>query len=323
MTSMWLRNNHHLKKRLISFCIVVSICLRVSAQADSLALANAKWEIQQLTEGVYWKKIHFKNNNLFNSNQYINIIEISAEAKSTKLSVAYSDSLELTSQIATSKKAIAAINGSFFKMRGADPDYRADLKSVPKKEPAKLERNRSIVYLRANDSLIAKNEPAKDGKRKRHQQGVIALGENTLNLLLGDSLDLSWENKIIARDVLSTGPLMLLAGINQPIPNDAFCNDRHPRTAVGKKADGTILLFVVDGRTTQSSGMSIPELQATLRWLQCTDAINLDGGGSTAMFIRGQPYRGIVNHPSDNKKFDHEGEREVANAILLIPKQKR
>lgn len=313
--------NYTITKRVRLLFCTVCICLQLAAQTDSAALINSNWKIQKLAEGVYWKAIQFKNSELFNTNQYLNIIEIGPEAKTVKLSIAYSDSLELTSQIATSNNAIAAINGSFFKMRGADPDYRSDLKSVPKKEPAKLARNRSIVYLRANDSLIAENEPVKDGKRKRHQQGVIALGEDGLKILLGDSLNLLWEHQIIAHDVLSTGPVMLLGGITQPIPNDAFCNDRHPRTAVGKKADGTILLFVVDGRTTQSSGMSIPELQATLRWLQCTDAINLDGGGSTAMFISGQPYRGVVNHPSDNKKFDHEGEREVANALLLIPKK--
>lgn len=298
------------------------LCLQVSAQTDSLALIRGKWKVQKITKGVYWKSVHFNSNELFGANQYINVIEINTKARKVELSVAYSDSLELTSQIAMSNNALAAINGSFFKMRGADPDYRSDLKSVPKKEPAKLDKNRSIVYLRANDSLIAGNAPAKDTKRKRHQQGAVAIGDGTLDILIGDSVNLSWENTIVAHDVLSTGPVMLLAGIYQPIPNDAFCNERHPRTAIGKKADGTVLLFVVDGRAAESAGMSIPELQKIMHWLQCVDAINLDGGGSTAMFIKGQPYNGVVNHPSDNKMFDHEGEREVANAIVLIPKQK-
>ena len=56
-------------------------------------------------------------------------------------------------------------------------------------------------------------------------------------------MDLSWEHGIKARDVMSTGPVMSLSGIDQPIPNDAFCNDRHPRTAVGRKADGAVLLL--------------------------------------------------------------------------------
>lgn len=294
----------------------------ISAQTDSLALVKAEWKNLEIAPGISWKSARFMNNELFGANQYINIIEISPAASTMKLAVAYSDSLELTSGIAISKSAIAAINGSFFKMRGADPDYRADLDAVPKREPARLDHNRSIVYLRARDSLISPNAPAKDGIRKRHQQGAIAITDGSLDILLGDPVNLSWENTIVASDILSTGPVMLLAGINQPIPNDAFCNDRHPRTAVAKKQNGTILLFVVDGRAAESAGMSIPELQNTLRWLNCRDAINLDGGGSTTMFIKGQPDKGVVNHPSDNKKFDHAGEREVANAILLVPKQK-
>jgi exopolysaccharide biosynthesis protein len=57
-----------------------------------------------------------------------------------------------------------------------------------------------------------------------------------------------------------------------------------------------------------------------MKWLSCVDALNLDGGGSSTMVIRGQPNNGVVNYPSDNKKFDHEGEREVANALVVLEK---
>jgi exopolysaccharide biosynthesis protein len=50
-----------------------------------------------------------------------------------------------------------------------------------------------------------------------------------------------------------------------------------------------------------------------MSWLGCRDALNLDGGGSSTMVFDGN----IVNHPSDNKKFDHQGERVVANAIVV------
>jgi exopolysaccharide biosynthesis protein len=45
--------------------------------------------------------------------------------------------------------------------------------------------------------------------------------------------------------------------------------------------------------------------------------MNLDGGGSAAMWIKGKPHKGIVSHPSDNKAFDHLGERAIANAIVI------
>jgi exopolysaccharide biosynthesis protein len=45
--------------------------------------------------------------------------------------------------------------------------------------------------------------------------------------------------------------------------------------------------------------------------------MNLDGGGSATMWIKGKPDKGVVSHPSDNKLFDHKGERAVANAIVV------
>lgn len=308
-----------MKKLPLLLCLL-TLCTQLFGQNDSSAFVNAEWESKKITPGVFWRSYHFANNSLFNSNQNINIIQISTCQKKIRLSIVHSDSLEKTSQIAKRKRAIAAINGSFFKMRGADPDYHDSLKGVPKLEPSKLDKNRSVVYFREYNSVISENAPDKSSQRKRHQQGSIAINNGYFTIYNDDSLDLNWEHGIEAQDVISAGPVMILDGMYQKIPNDDFCNDRHPRTAVGKKSDGTILLFVVDGRAKESSGMSIPELQSVMKWLGCIDAINLDGGGSSTMFIKGQPFGGIVNFPTDNKKYDHFGEREVANALLLIKK---
>jgi len=289
----------------------------VHAQSDSLRVVKAKWTSKKLAKGVYWKSVHIESNELFSANQNINIIEVLPHNKRVQLHIVHSDSLEKTSQLGQTTHALAAINGSFFKMRGADPDYRPDLKGVPKLEPSKLDHNRSVVYLRENDSLIAPNIPGKEPVRKRNNQGSIAINGSDFFIVAGDSLNLQSENSIKARDVMSTGPLMILNGIELFIPNDKFCTDRHPRTAMGEKADGTIVFLVVDGRAKEAAGMSIPELQHLMKWLGCRDAINLDGGGSTAMYVKGQPYRGVVSYPSDNKKWDHEGEREVANVIVI------
>jgi exopolysaccharide biosynthesis protein len=310
-------------KRLLSILLFFNLySLSLLAQSDSLAVVNATWQQKKLAKGVSWKTVHFQQHEIFNSNQYISIIQISPKAKKVQLHMAYSDSLQRTSDLALRHQAIAGVNGSFFKMRGADPDHNANLKDVPKTQPSKIDRNRSVVYLRVRDSLIAENTFAKDSLRRRHQQGVIAIKNDSLSILSTDAKNLLWERTLQANDIVATGPVMLLNGKDQPIPNDAFCNDRHPRTAIGKKADGTVILFVVDGRMQQSIGMSIPELQKIMRWLGCTEAINLDGGGSTAMYIKGQPDNGVVNHPSDNKVFDHKGEREVANVLLLLPIKK-
>ena len=85
---------------------------------------------------------------------------------------------------------------------------------------------------------------------------------------------------------------------------------RHPRSAVGFTRDSsTVVLVTVDGRSSSSAGMTLEELAALMRELGAHQALNLDGGGSTTMIVRGR----IVNSPSDPA-----GEREVGNALLIV-----
>jgi exopolysaccharide biosynthesis protein len=88
---------------------------------------------------------------------------------------------------------------------------------------------------------------------------------------------------------------------------------RHPRSAVGISRDGrTLWLLTVDGRSTSSVGMTVTELATTLASLGAWDALNFDGGGSTALVIDGR----VVNVPSDPT-----GERAVANALLILDRR--
>ena len=78
-----------------------------------------------------------------------------------------------------------------------------------------------------------------------------------------------------------------------------------------------MVLLTLDGRTDQAKGMTLAELTDLMISLHCKDAVNLDGGGSTTMWISGKPFNGVVNMPCDNKKFDHEGERAVSDIIII------
>ncbi len=89
----------------------------------------------------------------------------------------------------------------------------------------------------------------------------------------------------------------------------SFVETRHPRTAVAKLKDGKFLMITVDGRRPGVSvGMNLYELAEYILSLGATDAMNLDGGGSTTMFLDGK----IINTPSDK-----EGERKVSDAIVV------
>ncbi|NOT47653.1 MAG: phosphodiester glycosidase family protein [Acidobacteria bacterium] len=95
--------------------------------------------------------------------------------------------------------------------------------------------------------------------------------------------------------------------------NKAFAETRHPRTAVAKLNDGKFLMITVDGRSESSGGISLQDLAEYLLSLGAVDAMNLDGGGSTTMFLDGK----VVNTPSDK-----EGERKIGDAILVTLRKK-
>lgn len=88
----------------------------------------------------------------------------------------------------------------------------------------------------------------------------------------------------------------------------------HPRTAVGIKADGTVIFYTLDGRQSgYSMGASLEELAKRLLELGCVDAINFDGGGSTVIgaWLSDRPGFEVLNRPSEGSV------RNVANYIFL------
>jgi len=93
---------------------------------------------------------------------------------------------------------------------------------------------------------------------------------------------------------------------------DSFVQARHPRTLIGRDESGVIWLAAIDGRQPDYSiGMTFDDLQRLGDRLRLTDALNLDGGGSTTMVVRGQ----VVNRPSDPS-----GARPVADALIVTPR---
>lgn len=87
-----------------------------------------------------------------------------------------------------------------------------------------------------------------------------------------------------------------------------FSDKRHPRTAVGRTKDGEVWWVAVDGRQKMSDGATLEELARIMQRLGCVDAINLDGGGSTALNV----LTVTVNRPSEGR------EREVANGVVFL-----
>jgi exopolysaccharide biosynthesis protein len=93
----------------------------------------------------------------------------------------------------------------------------------------------------------------------------------------------------------------------------AWANVRQPRTMAGVDACGRLLLVTVDGRQSAGSeGFTLEEAAAFMRSLGAVQALNLDGGGSSAMAVNGT----LVNRPSDAT-----GERPVGDTVQVLPAQ--
>ncbi len=227
---------------------------------------------------------------LYNSKQSINIIEVDLKHSEVSFDLAHADSTLIpTSVFAQNHQAFAAINGSFFDMRkGGSVVFMQEGGKVKTNEPQKGYVDNAALCIDENGALYIKERPCNGW----------ALMEDVV-------------------DVLASGPYLIENHRIQLFKVDKFNRNRHPRSAIGLTLDQKVLLITVDGRSSQAHGMSIPELAAYLHGLGCYVAINLDGGGSTTLWVKNEFSNGVVNYPSDNRKYDHDGERPVANCILL------
>ncbi len=131
----------------------------------------------------------------------------------------------------------------------------------------------------------------------------------------------SEKNKLFekAEDVVGGVPVLIADGKiaidwEAEKSSKAFAETRHPRTAVALLKNGKFVMVTVDGRQPgYSVGMTLKELADFLVEMGAKDAMNLDGGGSTTMWLGGK----VVNKPSDK-----EGERKVSDALLVFPRSK-
>ena len=133
---------------------------------------------------------------------------------------------------------------------------------------------------------------AAPGRRRRCNRCASARGSSwTRTTRSIDGSEAEWEK---ADAIVGGAGLLLRDGriitdwkVEQLAP--AFAETRHPRTLVGTHPDGSVWLVTVDGRQPKlSAGMSLAELRALAQRLGLRNALNLDGGGSTTMWVAGQ-----------------------------------
>lgn len=157
----------------------------------------------------------------------------------------------------------------------------------------------AAVRIRAGTAVLLALGNARDWARRRTAGDTVSW---SIQVTLGSPVT----------EAVGGFPELLRDGapvLEQQAVAQSFGERRHPRTAIGWTPDRRLLMVVVDGRQPGwSDGMSLAELTWLFQRLGASHALNLDGGGSTAMVVNGR----VVNRPSDR-----EGERPVGNALAL------
>ncbi len=234
--------------------------------------------------------IHLKSDTLFNSKQEIHLLMVPKDKyKRFPVAIGYStNGLLSTSAMSENYHAEAAVNGGFF-----DRDNGG-----------------SVCYFETGNRTISRSRPdnQKWAKPRSVANGALVLyGTDSLVIEPARS-DEYYEDSPSESAVMVAGPLLIYRSELQPLPNVSLSNDRNPRTCIGVNND-FIILATIDGRSATAAGMTLAETQQFFGRLKCTSALNLDGGGSSALWIKEQ---GIVNHPSDR-----EGERPVSDIVFI------
>ena len=283
-----------MRRNLVGIIVLILLSVRVvNAQtvADSIAIVTAPWEVVNVENGIVHKRASIPF--LYQGTQSINILEINPKT-GKKIGIAFTGQLEKISRIARKHQAIGAINGSYFDMT----------------------KGNSVCFLKVGSQVV---DTTSLDELKLRVTGAVYEKKGKVKLIPWDR-QIEKNYKKNKGSVLASGPLMLKDGeyYDWSQCNANFIETKHPRSAICLTEEGKILFVTVDGRSPENAvGINIPELAHLLHVLGGKDALNLDGGGSTALWLSGAPEEGIVNFPCDNRNYDHQGERKVANFLYV------
>ena len=148
--------------------------------------------------------------------------------------------------------------------------------------------------------------------------GYVIVGPASLlsQFEIGEKVDLSvstnpeWQG---VKHIVSGGPYLVKNDeifVDMTAEKLGAIGGKNPRSAIGYTEEGNLILVAVDGREGSSVGMTLMQLARFMKSIGCVQAMNLDGGGSTVMYVNGK----VVNNPQQN------GGIPISNAIVLRAK---
>lgn len=290
--------------------------VKSNIDADSLGFCNANWQITDLGRGA---KALYAQAPMFFSTQSICCIKYPAAAFKSEILHRPGDKAGKPSELSKEIGALMAVNAGYFHVKPRTPSvyFRIGDEVYGTTHPTETYRVDGIVGFKDKDGkemVIEYSDTTQYAAISGDWHTVMASGpmlvkngELVVPMLMGDGAD--GDNIEAMLNEQKTG-----AKIRTHYSSAQFYDRRHPRAAVGTDKEGNIYYVVIDGRFKgQGDGASIYETAYICKMLGMTEAINLDGGGSTTLWSE---TTGVINHPYDNKKWDHVGERAVPNLIV-------
>lgn len=207
----------------------------------------------------------------------------------TRIKIGYTKRLgqvgEKTSEIAQDNGAIAAINGGGFTDKASSGKLWTGTGAYP--EGIVISGGKSINGVTADDRMDVAAFTS---------SGKLIVGKHSLNELLAQNVT----------EALSFDPALIINGETVSVDTAGL----NPRTAIGQKADGTVVMVVVDGRRALKPGATLKDVQNILLQQGVINGTSMDGGSSSTMYFDGD----VINNPCD-----WNGERTVATAIYVKP----
>ena len=287
-------------------------------EVDSTTFANIKWELTDLGKGA---QAMYAQVPMFNSTQSICVVKYPLKKYKTEILHRPAETAGKPSEIGKETGAVFALNAAYFHVKQLIPSvyFRKDGEQLGYTHPTELYRVNGLMGFKDkkgrkpvihNATDTTKYQAISKGWHSAMASGPMLIldEEIVVPVLMGNRAD--GENVAAMAKEQKEG-----SKVRTHYSSAQFYDRRHPRAAYGTDDKGYGYLVVIDGRFKgQADGASIYETAYICRMLGITEAINLDGGGSTTLWTE---KTGVINHPYDNKKFDHMGERTVPNLIVV------
>ena len=312
-----LLNHIEMKKIFFALACLFAASAVWAEDPDSVAFAKADWKISKLEKGA---QAMYAQVPMFNSVQSICVIKYPAKKFQTEILHRPGDQSDVPSKIGKELGAAFALNAGYFNMKTLQPTvyFRVGKEVYGHTHPTEVYRVDGVVAFKdkkGRKMLIAKSDTTQYDAVAGKCHAVMATGptlviedEVIVPVIMGNAADGANVAAMQAeqKDKTKKG--------TQHYSSSKFYDRRHPRTAIGSDEKGFIYLVVIDGRFPgQADGATIWETARICQLLGMDNATNLDGGGSTTLWGEAT---GVINHPYDNRKFDHEGERKIPNMII-------